>query len=558
MIKANPKRERVLFLKTGILLAVFVLSFSMVHDPACGAETDLWSEVSELRQERTEKMPYLDTSFIDSEINPEKISQTMDFLKGPPKTLNKVLDRAAQVYTPARASRERISLAQRRILAALRALFPEASYEFSDKDGLLSIDKFNHQDYKFKFRQPLFRGGVLWNTLLQEKAGLESAEREYAARVNDLINEVSAAYFEYERTLKVVTSQAAAIEQMEKYAGMSKRKLKENIVSQIENLNAQSIFSQMTYDYETSKQELELAKLDLQRYLDLDFEAPLEIVSLYKIEDLLKDAGEDSGEAGNADYDPFGKSAKPMPTLAELVDLSYQHRPELQVESSKLESARLEERIRHGKLMPTADVVLEFGKMGEAFDNIEVNPGLRREFRLMLEFNWNFAGNKVNYTFENSESAPSVSQFQGSTGSQTTRNTIAVGILDGLEDFAQVKEAEVSRLDQISELEKTEKETVQDVKQSFYDYQKAKIQMKSSIQRADYRRRLAMLSKHRLEKNEIQISEYMQAEIDLLQEQATLHKAVADYYTAKAKLNHAIGLSHYFPIEGLNGSQSDK
>jgi hypothetical protein len=75
---------------------------------------------------------------------------------------------------------------------------------------------------------------------------------------------------------------------------------------------------------------------------------------------------------------------------------------------------------------------------------------MRQEFRFMLEFNWNMGGNKVAYTFENDERAPSVSQFQGGGGTQTTRNTLSVGVFDSLQDFADAKEAEVQRLDQVS------------------------------------------------------------------------------------------------------------
>lgn len=548
--------------------------FALVSGSAFSKD-ELTQEVNALRQQRELKMPYLDKEIIRTEINVSKIRDKKDFLSAGSKDMQALIDRAVAAYTPARVARERISLARRRILVALRTLFPEGSFEMNDKEGDLSDRSFNSLNYRFKFRQPIFRGGALWNTLLQEKAGLESAEKEYEAALQDVISDVSASYVEYSRALAVMSSQEKVISEMKHYADISTRKFNEDIISEIEHLNVQSLHSQIRYDYETSKQELELARLELQKLLGLEMEDSIDVLPLYELESLLKKhkdeenskpaASEAAAAAAATDsaaaemerletptpeeegYDLEG--ARKLPSLADLVDMAYGHHPELQVEAAKLESARLQERIRWGKMLPQADAILEFGKLGEAFNDIDLTPSLQREFRFMLEFNWNIGGNKVGYTRDTNQMAPSVTQFEAGAGSNVSTNTFRVGILDSLKDYADAKEAEVQRLDQVTQLEKKEKEVVQDVKKSYFDYQKAKIQVKSSLQRVDYRQRLGALSKHKLEKNEIQISEYLQSEIELLQEMTTLHKAIADYYTAKAKMNHALGIHNFLPLK---------
>ena len=518
-------------------------------------------EVKILRAQRAKKMPYLDKAIIRSEITPQKVAEKQKFVSSSrARDLNDLIQRAVELYTPARAARERISLSKRRILAAVRALFPQATMEIQDKGGKLSGDKYNAGSYRFNFRQAIFHGGILWNTLLQEKANLEAAQKEYTSVLEDLVKEVITAYIEYSRALQVVRDQQSAIQSMRQYAQLSKKKFTEGIISEIEHLNTQSLFSQMEYDNETSKQELELAKLDLQRYLDLGTEDHLEIVPLYHVNELIasqKSEGGDGKEPGIT-KDDYSKddNGKALPALGDLVDLAYQHRASLQVESAKLEAARLQERIRWGEVMPKGDLILEFGRLAEAFNTDTTNPSYRPELRVGFEFNWNIGGNKVNYTYDNDDRAPSISQFLSGTGSRTRSSKISVGLFDGLSEFAAIKEAEVARLDEITQLEKTEKEVVHDVKQSFFDYQKARIRVKSTLQRVAYRRRLAGLNKHKLEKNEIQISEYLQSEIDALQEVGNLQKALADYYTAKAKLNNAIGIRNYFSLEESHGTGS--
>ncbi|MCM8775757.1 MAG: TolC family protein, partial [Candidatus Omnitrophica bacterium] len=346
----------------------------------------------------------------------------------------------------------------------------------------------------------------------------------------------------------------------------SEQKFKEKIISEIEHLNVRSLSSQMTYDFETAKQELELAKLDLQKYLDLSIQDDLEVEVFYDIEALTSQAMESESESQpesetelepQSDKDtktaeegpyPF-EGAIQVPTLGELVDLAYGNRPELRIESAKLQVARLEERIRWGEMLPQVDVVLDFGKLGEAFDIDSTDPGLREEFRFMLELNWNVGISKLNYTFENNEQPPSVTQFLQGAGSQVTRNTFGVSLLDGLDKFTEAKEAEVEKLEQIAKLENAEKEVIQDVKKAYFDFQKARIQVKSTLQRVSYRERLVRLAEHRLARNEVEISEYLQAEIDLLRERGELHKALKDYLDAKAQLNRAVGIRKFLPIE---------
>jgi outer membrane protein TolC len=517
-----------------------------------------------MREERFKQMPYLDNMFIRTRIRGQDVEDKGSFSSPGKKTLSAILERSARVHTKARASQERVNLEKRRIVVALRNLFPEANFEFSDKDGKLSSQdvfgnpsarSFTSRFYSFSFKQPIFRGGSLWNTLIQKKTDLEAAKKDYEAVMRELAKDVSIAYFDYNRTVLTVQDNLRLLDEMKKYVEMSDEKFKQEIVSEIEHLNVQSLHSQMRYDYETAKQELELAKLELQKYLDLENEDDIAIEPIYQIEDLLKHKDAEKTDEGQAGAPvPEDKLQKDENTgaadLANFVDMAYQNRPELQVEAAKLKSARLEEQIRFGELMPKADVTLDFGKLGEQYKDISTHPGLRSNFRLALEVKWNFGGNTVQYNLENRDIAPSISSYAQQEGSRTANNSMKVAMLDGLKAFVDVKDAEVARLDRVVELEKKEKEVVHDVKQAYFDYQKSKIQVKSCIQRVDYRKHVAQLSKHKLENNEVQNSEYMDAEIALLREVNTLHKALADFFIARTKLNYATG-TQYFDVEDM-------
>jgi len=71
------------------------------------------------------------------------------------------------------------------------------------------------------------------------------------------------------------------------------------------------------------------------------------------------------------------------------------------------------------------------------------------------------------------------------------------------------------------------------------------------VKRLEYRKRLRDFSEHRLSKKEIELSEYLQAETDLVREKAELHKALKDYFSARAALNHAVGIQNFLSMQNI-------
>ena len=527
-------------------------------------ENAVTQQVEAMRAERAQEMPYLDRLYIRATITPLKIQKKDEFLGGGVKSLPDLIARAKSVHTQAKAAHENIALYHRRVLVAFRKLFPEASINFNERKGQLSGSPFNGDDWHMTLRQPIFNGGILWNTFLQEKASLEAAKKQYDKTLAELVFDLSRAYFEYQRALQTVDEQRALVEKMKRFADMSTEKFKENLISEIEQLNVQSLYSQMNFDLEAANQELEIARLDMQRYLDLSGNDQVTLSKIYNLDDVVQGQAGPAGGAGGSKTPPdVFKGEKKSPEMSKLIDLSYEHRPELQVEAAKLQAQRLGERIRWGEFLPKAYLTYQFGKLGEAYygsgvDQIYANypsttsytdePQLKKEWQLMLELNWNVAGNKVSYTFDREKKAPSISQYLYAEGTKLRKNSLNVGVLDGLDAFVNVKQAEVDKLNQVVELEKAEKQVLQDVKQAYYDYQKATIQVNSTVKRFEYRKRLRDFAEYRLSKKEIELSEYLQAESDLTREKSELHKALKDYFSAKAALNHAVGIQDFMNL----------
>ena len=503
-------------------------------------------EVKILRAEKRKKMPYLDRRFVKETINKKTVEKKADFTEKQAKTLEAVIERAMEVSTPVKASKERIALARRRIMVAMRELLPAFDFSFQLRKGSLSGDAFTGNDYHASFKLPIFRGGILWNTFRMEKARHQSAKKEYEAIINELVNEVANAYFEYNRAYEVYGDKKRFAERAKKQYEISRQKFDQALISEIEYLNVESMSGQLQYEVETAEQELELAKLELQRFLDLEFDSEIEVAPIYNIDDLIRKADPRSEDKNEKEV--FLKQS-----LNEFIDLAYKNRPELQVEAADLKVSQLEEQINRGNFLPRADLTLDFGELGEAFTRFTDDPNHTPEWHLAFELSQNLLGNKVKYTFDNDENAPSVSQFLQGTGSTVINRKMEIGALNGLQDYVELKDAQVKKLEQIIELEKKEREVIREVKEAFFDYHKAHIQVLSSLKRNQYRHRLVELSKLRLGKTEIEISEYLQAELDLAEERKKLHGVLTDLFKAKSKLNRSIGIRDYLPMEEKYG-----
>ena len=474
-------------------------------------ENAVGQQVQAMRDERAREMPYLDKVYIRTSITPFKVQQKEEFLKGGSKDLQDLIVRAKSVHTQAKAAHENIALYNRRVLLALRKLFPEATFNFNHREGVLSSNAFSGKDWNVTLRQPIYNGGVLWNTLLQEKANLEAAKKQYDKTLAELVFDISRAYFEYQRTLQTAEENSAAVEKMKRFAEMSQEKFNEKIISEIEHLNVQSLYSQMQFDLESANQELEIAKLDLQKYLDLSVNDQITLSKIYNLDDVIEGQAIPAGSAvGTKTLPDVFKGEGKAPELSKLIDLSYGHRPELQVEAAKLQAARLGERIRWGEFLPKANLSYHFGALGEAYldpesayqqtvgggNGIKNDPIFKKQWQLLLELNWNVGGNKLSYNFDRDQKAPSITQYDQASGSYLRKNGLNFGVLDGLDAFVNVKQAEVDKLNQVVELEKAEKQVLQDVKQAYYDYQKALIQANSTVKRLEYHKRLRDFAEH--------------------------------------------------------------
>jgi len=438
------------------------------------------------------------------------------------RTLQESVVEATENHLPIEIAREKLLLYRRKINKAFRDLFPSVTASFTTQSRGLSepATATKTHDTKLAVRQPIYQGGALWNKLREEKANLKAALAEYNKIFSDLTLEVATAYFNMSKAKTMMEYREGLVAKANRALVLSQEKFDADLISEIEHLNVQSQQSQIQASLLQSKEELELALLELQKSMNVDLDVPIDVFHLnnYFAEMGGYERLEDAYRAQNKKRTAGGEIDAVK--INELIRMAYDNRPEFVIGEHKVKARKYAEKVEKAGWLPQSSIFVEVGRNREVLDfDLNVREGRwESEFRLGVEVSWNLWGNTVRNVYDNNQEPPKQTGFSNNgSGHYTQQNTIAFGLLDGLEQFVKVKEAEVATKEAILEFELSEKDMVSEVKESYYNYNRAKIQMRSVLKKIKYRQKLVELASHRSEINEIQISEYLQSEIDLVE-----------------------------------------
>lgn len=520
------------------------------------------SKVRFEREEERRRMPILDKAYFNEVITRDILIARENFARGvESKTLGEAVERALEVYLPIQVAYEKERAAKMRALKAFRDLFAEANFELQYKNGELSGaaatgSAFKSESERLNFKQPVFRGGNLWNTFREERANFKAAVEEVVSTRTDLIRDVAEAYMAFSRAQTLFRDKSELAAKSETFKAQNEEKKKADVISEIEYLNTDSLIGEIKADLETAYQELALAQVDLSKFLNLARDQKLEVESI----DSLK------GKIVTPEGEPIqisvtsGKEAVPSVSqeLDQMINRAYQNRADLRLEEFKLLANRYKEKAVFGQLLPQADFIIEVGQLREAFIQIDKTPPFDNEFKIGFEVSQNLFGNTAEYSFDATHTAPSVTAFQGGGGTRPLTHKFTMALLDGLQQFVDAREARVEMMEQMLELKEKENEVIKEVKEAYYGYHKALIQLDSAVKKLEHKDRVAKLKAYQLERNQVPISEYLQAEKDWIDAKNQYTDAVSEYYVARISLNRAVGEKDLLRLEGFPFSRKER
>ncbi len=114
---------------------------------------------------------------------------------------------------------------------------------------------------------------------------------------------------------------------------------------------------------------------------------------------------------------------------------------------------------------------------------------------------------------------------------------------------SEIKEAQIKKHKAENDLLESRRQVNLEVKEAYYNYQEAVIQVKNALEKVRYQKEAVKTAALQAKLNEALQSQQLEAEIKLADERSVYIKALSDYNFSLARLNKAIGVEDYFTLE---------
>jgi len=184
------------------------------------------------------------------------------------------------------------------------------------------------------------------------------------------------------------------------------------------------------------------------------------------------------------------------------------------------------------------------GRSGSYYETEDLK--MHRDWNVGVKVSKPFWGNTASYSFTKEETKKKV----GLTDRQGTEvQSGEIGILDAMSVASEVREAEIKRHKSENELIEASRQVNLEVKEAYYNYQEAVIQVKNTLEKVRFQNEAVKTARAQARLNEAMQSQVLEAEIKLTDERSLYVKALSDYNFSLTKLNKAIGIADYFSLQ---------
>ncbi len=430
-------------------------------------------------------------------------------------------------YRPLHIAYEQIELAQIKVREARRMLFPITILKAGQTKGDTAVRdvSFTERSFGIQLEQPLVQGGELRYKLEQALVNLDISQREYERIKADYVLEIKRAYYH----LLIYIMNASIYEEIFKEAGeileLAKKQYENKLITQLEFLNVQSLYSQLKYQLVAAQKDRALAELTFKQILNVELTVPIEL-------------------------EPWLRFEKLALKLDRCMEIAFKKRPELVINELIVKFNELGQKAADSKEKLKMSVSGFLGRSGSAYDTEALT--LKSDWFLGLKLSKAFGGSTLTTSVTREETTPRLSLTQEKTGSLGT--SAEFSLLDGLNRLSEKKGASVEYMRAINELWEVRDTIMSEVTSSFNEYQKALYQLDNVQERIEFQKKRLEVTEAKWKFNEAALSDILEAKIALASEKAYYNNLLANYYGALSALTKACGLYKYAELlEGRSG-----
>jgi len=443
---------------------------------------------------------------------------------------------AMKNHVPLQIAEKNTKLAEMRLYEAGRNMLPSAEIGFEESSGKFGGRNYVGRTQYVKGQQPVFHGGELYFTVKQAEVNLDVARHDYKKIRNELILQVKKGYYTFAKAKENLKIQSRLTEEVDRIYAMVSEQFKEGVASKLELLNVGSQGGQARYQFVSAEGDASVAELILKQAMNLDPSEEIEIKEGLEF------------KKAYVDFD-------------EVMMAAFNNRPEIKINTLLLDYYKYGKGIAKAKGWPKVDMEGRWGLAKEEYtpeDSLgPTNPGqqppiydvdtkLEQQWYAGVKASMPFWGSTGEYVWTREQWTPSISTFHGT---EATTSSYKMKVLDKLDYFSDKQLAEIDYDKARQELIKAKQDVTLEAKESCFKYEKALIQLDTTMNKVRYQEKDLEFVKLKREMDEVPDSSVIESMIKLAQGEFDYVQALADCHISLASINKAIGIEDYFKDE---------
>jgi len=446
--------------------------------------------------------------------------------KGRIYTIDECVQLALQRSQRMKVADKQVTLAKTRLWETRRELFPVVTGRIEKTTGKIgTADGPRHYQgakYQIEIKQNVFDGMGTWFTVRQSQTNLEVVKLEREKVKNEIVGETKTSYYNLDKSVKAFAIQEMYKKRINNYYKIAEESFNRELVAEMEYLKVKGQNMQADFQYDSSKEDITLAETILYQAMNVDPEYPINIQPV----------------------------APPKETLTIGLEncyrLAFANRPDFKIKEKMIEYYEFDRKINKAKAWPKVDFQGSFGRAVETYqptNDIEERRELSPEWYAGVKASVPIWGNTVEYNYVREKWAPVVSSFHGT---ESVTNYLNMKFLDDMAYFTNLAESRAGFESAKYEYLKYKKDLIVEVKETYFKYRKALLQMDVSSAQVDHQKMFVDVLEERRLFGEMELSKIIEEYEKFSEHQYGLIQGYASYYIALAELNKAIGVPDYF------------
>ncbi len=486
-------------------------------DPSNREARRLKSEISaDLDKHMTDRSPYDETFH-----PPDGVVAYKKALEDNLITVQEATEVALKNSVNLLSMEKRIRGAERKLMEANRAFFPTVAGELSVNGGKVGLTKYEGENWKVNASHTVFDGGETLFTMKQARSVLESEKAKFAKERADVVHKVGEAYRGYVASSYNLSYQDALHGEVVPIRERVEKEHAEKLISEIDYLDVSSVVNQVEYQHVSADSDYLSARLILAQEMGLEPEDPLPVDPKLEYKEVSID----------------------LDTARSMVQ---QNNWDIKIKELAARSAYFNSRVFESKKMPRVDLRGSAGLQGEQQVGAGFHNDLEREESILVQTSVPVGPNSVDYSYSRRFFGPTVLDL---TGSHDWRHRLTFNLFDRLADMTDTDVAKAEYLQAKAELQKERSTQDANVREAFYAYKEALIQVNTSLSKIKYRERQVDLLRLTTSMQDAPISSLLSELVQLQEDRFGYVRAIADIHGAISNLNRLVGIDGYFGSE---------